>query len=635
MKKFVILLTLLLAATVGLSACGEEGHRHEYSETWQRVEEPTCQKEGLEIRTCKYCESTISQPVPKIDHILGSWVADKNAHWKECSMCHEKFLSQSEAGSAAHSFLTGGTICRTCGYDSSGTEGLIFELGSDEKNYYVVRGISNEDVTSINVPETYCMLPVRVIYDNAFKDCTQVTTVSLPSGIERIGKGVFSGCTSLESITVAEDNRNFCSEGGILLNKSKSEYVHIPAKISGEVKVPESVKALEDGVFAGKAISGIDLPSGLETIGEMAFANCTQLTKIEVPDTVTKIGKGAFSGCSSLARLSLPIMHDDSVPKPQERLPDPSQTAGSTGDKVEWERYTGNSYIGYLFDAVVFTSLDKVFPASLKEVEFTNGTSMDEFCFLACTGLERVILPDTLLTIGQSAFSGCTSLREVNIPEHVTSIGANAFNGCKSVTEFRLPASLVALDRTTFAGCSSLERIEVAPENNNYSSQDGILYQRNAIFAVPEQLAGEVTIPDGVTSLPQKAFTGRKITSIVLPAGLTEIGSQCFENCTQLQTVTFSQNGEKLRHMYDYCFTNCSSLQEIVIPANVQDIGRFAFEGTDLKRATFGDAQGWVYMVTDAGTKTGIDANRLSSPTDAALLLRETLCSMIWSKTGA
>lgn len=619
MKKFAFLLSLVLAAALCCSACGEEEHRHEYSETWQRIVEPTCRQEGKEIRTCKYCEETLERPIPKLEHDLSLWTADETGHWRECSMCHTKFSDDGKTeGTGEHSYLGSGNICTVCGFDKSGSTGLVFRLSSD-KSHYILSKATDLAAESIVVPETYCSIIVGEIAADAFSGCERVKSISLPSRLTRLGGDVFADCNALERITVPDTNPAFRTRDGILYNAAMTEYVHVPAKVAGEINVPDSIRSLGGAIFAGRAISKITLPQGLVSIGEKAFSGCDRLQALEVPSTVTEIGKSAFEGCDSLGKLTLPLMHTDEVSEPD---------LVNNGDGTM--NYVGNSYLGYLFGATVYIHLDSVFPSALKEVEFTGGDTLDPYCFYRCTGLTRVVLPETLRTIKKGAFEGCTGLESVTLPSRLTTVGENAFSGCSSLQRLHFPASLTLFGADAVRGCSSLEAIDVDAGNEQFTSQDGILYRGNftGILVIPAALKGDITIPETITALGANSFKGRQITSVRLPATLNMLGEMCFADCASLRTVTIPRDCV-LTRIEDYCFSGCALLGEIVIPAQVKNIGLCAFEGCDaLARAEFLSPEGW--QVESIGGNQ-LTVYGLSDPASAARQLRETYVAYTWT----
>lgn len=619
MKKIKAILAILsVAALIGAGGCSNgnsncpNGPRgvHEYLD-WQITDPATCQKAGKRERACKYCSETQTDVIPKTDHLLTNYTAESSAHWKECSYCHQRF----EMGSHTYN----GDVCSVCGYDARGTSGLVFRLSSDQR-YYSVVSVSGAMPTQVTIPENYCFLPVRSIAENVFNDCPLVETISIPKGVTEIGSGAFAGCTSLKSITVDPANAAFASEAGILYKADKTAIVHIPAKVSGEIVLPSGIRQIDNGAFMGRSVTRVTLPRGLTSIGMKAFADCTLLEEMEVPDTVTKIEKGVFSGCTSLGRLVLPCMWQDGLIEPS---------------VAEGDRWIGNSFIGSLFGADLYASTSYQVPASLKEVQFTGGDILGKYCFLNCRNLERVILPASLRTVEASAFEECSRLSEVHFEEGVETISSNAFKNCSSLSSFTIPASVTRFEANALSGCTSLQSVTVKQGNTHYVGQDGILYDYNktTIMVIPEKISGSISIPEGITSLSDRAFRGSGITSVSLPSSLTRIGESCFENCAQLKTVTIPA-ASVLESFGNFCFANCSLLERIDIPASVTRIGQAAFAQSGIRAIYFADPENWGYSLSPDGSgRTAEAPSTLGDPEKAAQRLTDGAYSYrYWTK---
>ena len=248
----------------------------------------------------------------------------------------------------------------------------------------------------------------------------------------------------------------------------------------------------------------------VKKISDGAFQNCTGITSIVIPDSVISIGGSTFSGCTSLAEIVIP----DSV------------------------------------------------------------TSIGGYAFSYCTSLTEIVIPDSVTTIGESAFSGCASLAEIVVPDSVTEIGEYAFSGCTSLSKVKLPKNLTGINWGVFSDCTSLAEITVSPDNKNYSSVDGVLFNKDGseLIIYPKGNGRSAyTVPDGVTSISGSAFSGcTSLTEIVIPDSVTTIGKSAFSGCTSLSKVDLPK---KLTTIEAYTFSGCSSLESIVIPEGVTAIG--------------------------------------------------------------
>jgi hypothetical protein len=222
----------------------------------------------------------------------------------------------------------------------------------------------------------------------------------------------------------------------------------------------------------------------------------------------------------------------------------------------------------------------------------TNGT-------LTITGYigtdANVVIPSTLhglpvTSIRTSAFLG-SGLTSIVIPNSVSSIGDSAFDGCNSLTNVTIPNSVTNIGGSAFLGYS-LTAITVDSANQNYISFGGVLFDKaeTTLIQYPEAKAGtSYTIPDTVTSLGQAAFLGcYELTSVTIPNSFTSIGGNAFESCPSLTNVTIPNSVTSIR---TFSFLDCVSLSNVTIPNGVTSIGYAAFSScTSLTHVTIPDS---------------------------------------------
>ena len=195
-------------------------------------------------------------------------------------------------------------------------------------------------------------------------------------------------------------------------------------------------------------------------------------------------------------------------------------------------------------------------------------TSIGDSAFCICTSLTSITIPDSVTSIGEWAFAYCTSLTSITIPDNVTSIGQYAFYNCTSLTSITIPDSVTSIGSYAFKKCTSLASVTFGAD----SQLTSIGYEA---FRDCTSLTS-ITIPDSVTSIGGYAFSHcTSLTSITIPDGVTSIGNGAFNNCTGLTSVTI---GNGVTSIGSSAFRDCTSLTSITIPDSVTSLGWDAFE---------------------------------------------------------
>ena len=209
------------------------------------------------------------------------------------------------------------------------------------------------------------------------------------------------------------------------------------------------------------------------------------------------------------------------------------------------------------------------------------------------SSIKTVTISSGVTNIGSSAFRGCTSLTSVTIPDSVTSIDSYAFCGCTSLTSVTIPDSVTNIGDYAFNGCTSLTSIEVSGNNKNYSSLDGVLFDKDKSWLITYPAGktdSEYAIPNSVTDIGGWAFFHcYYLTSITIGNGVTTICSHAFYGCGSLTSITIPN---RVRSISDWAFNGCSSLTSITIPNSVTSIYDYAFNAcTSLKNVYYTGSQ--------------------------------------------
>ncbi len=226
----------------------------------------------------------------------------------------------------------------------------------------------------------------------------------------------------------------------------------------------------------------------------------------------------------------------------------------------------------------------------VKDVTIPDGvTSIDDHAFVWCKNLANIALPDSLTSIGASAFYGCESLSSIAIPGSVTlidseafryckklqsitlkngikTINKNAFVGCKSLQTITIPESVETMGDYMFIDCDSLKSINVDGKNKNYSSRDGVLFNKDKTELITYPCSKNNTsysIPGKVKTIKTMAFKNCcALRNVTIPTGVVKIGESIFYNNDSLRSVTIPYTVTSIGY---YVFAACDNLKSITV----------------------------------------------------------------------
>jgi len=332
-------------------------------------------------------------------------------------------------------------------------------------------------LTSITIPNS-----VTTIGSDAFRNCSGLTSVTIPNSVTKIGSSAFSGCSGLTSITIPNSVTSIGN--GAFSGCSVTS-----------INIPNSMTSIDYGAFSGIfGLTSVTIPNSVTSIGESAFSSCSDLTSITIPNSVTSIGNFAFLGCSGLTSVTIP----NSVTSIGESAF--SSCSGLTSISVQ----SGNTKYDSRnnCNAIIETSSNKLIAGCKITIIPNSVTSIGSSAFYGCDGLTSITIPNSVTKIGDSAFGWCSGLTSITIPNSVTKIGDSAFGWCSGLTSVTIPNSVTSIGKGAFGWCSGLT---------------------------------SVTIPNSVTSIGNGTFRGCSgLTSVTIPNSVTNIGSSAFEYCPQL-----------------------------------------------------------------------------------------------------
>ena len=458
-----------------------------------------------------------------------------------------------------------------------------------------------------------------VIAAKSFMGSINLLAVELPQELVAIGQEAFNGCISLIEIYnksaidiqigFKEDMYNSKLTGNAGLY-AKNIYTEGQGKLVEENGVWMYEKTLVK-YFGDETEIVID--DGIEEINTGTFFGDTKLVKITIPASMKTIGQDAFAGCTNLANVifngtvdqwaSIAFANNESNPLASGTNEFTVNGAKLTEATLTVENVGASAFVGcetlekVTFTADVKASAKNAFYncTSLKTVNYTGtadqwaqisfeNNNANPITFAHTFYINDVVQNEITLTVeevAKSVFNGCYTLNKVNFASTVKKINTQAFNNCFYLVEASNKSSNISLTASAKNGEIGKYLLAVYDDEtktNLAKDANGFLVFTNDDAKVLVKYVGtakNIVLPE-VTKVKDYALMGATITSVEIPATVTEIGKQSFANCSALESVKFTGES-KIEKIGELAFYQCLAMKSFVMPKSVKTIGERAF----------------------------------------------------------
>ena len=353
------------------------------------------------------------------------------------------------------------------------SQGLAYTV-NDDGNTCTITGIGTCADTNLFIGGYIDGYKVTAIGDKAFKSCSKLTSVTIGSSVITIGAWTFSYCSNFTSITIPNSVTSIGLGAFARCEKLTSVYIYdidawcnisFDGSHANPLCMAGKFYLIKDG--SPELITNLVIPNSVTTIGEYAFYRCSNFTSVTIPDSVTTIGKCAFYLCANLTSITIP----DSVT---------TISASAFADCYKLTSVTIPDSVTTIEDSAFYkcpklTSFTVV--ENNKAYQSINGNlySKDGTVLVAyaCGKTDTsFVVPNTVTTIGDSAFYDCDGLTSVTIPDAVTTIGDHAFAYCYKLTSVTIGESVTTIGKYAFNSCYDLTSALFANPNGWWSAED-------------------------------------------------------------------------------------------------------------------------------------------------------------------
>ena len=382
-----------------------------------------------------------------------------------------------------------------------------------------------------------------------------------------------------------------------LINGGKEYEVSGKGTATGNIVIPDTYRTLpvtsigERAFFNKSDVTGITFGKNITNISQFAFANCSYLTELVLPEGLETLGASAFASCRLIAgELVIP----DSVKVISKSAfaycgNVQSLVLGNSVEVIEQNAFTDCRSIVSLF-----------IPASVK--------SIGEHAFAICENLESVSIAEGIEEMGPYAMSGLPKLSRIDLPESLTVIGEGAFYDCPLLSSVTIGSAVKSIAMGAFNATAFWDNSltnEVYVEDWFLGLKDDTVLTVDiksgtrgiASFALfrNKNVSG-IKLPESMRIIGEGAFAASKLLNVEIGSGVTEIGAQAFDGCSELTSVILGSfdfvagtiKASSLKTIGSYAFRDCKMLDSIEMPVTLEEVGSYAFRDSGIYKAAGG-----------------------------------------------